>query len=87
MAATQENTEISGSFSNLRINYENEEDAAPVNGNESCLDYGLPLPEVYKLAVSFYKGIYKFTKFIGEVLILLNKFMLYYRKRGKGCAF
>ncbi|XP_065159451.1 Golgi resident protein GCP60 isoform X2 [Atheta coriaria] len=55
MAATQENTEISGSFSNLRINYENEEDAAPVNGNESCLDYGLPLPEVYKLAVSFYK--------------------------------
>ncbi|XP_017783749.1 PREDICTED: Golgi resident protein GCP60 isoform X2 [Nicrophorus vespilloides] len=52
MAAATDNFEIEQKFNNLRVDYGTDEQ---LRNPTDCFDYGLPLKEVYKLAVSFYK--------------------------------
>lgn len=57
MAGATESSQLSDEINNLNVN-ENNSSLTPIESTlkQSDFEYGLPLLEVYKLALSFYKG-------------------------------
>lgn len=56
MAAVSDSSQLHEKFNSLQIKLENDSENVQNTDVGDVSEYGLPLEEVYKLALSFYKG-------------------------------
>lgn len=68
--------EIASKFLNLSIENNCNKENINYNCDNDTEKWGLPMTEVYKLAVSFYKGMFKVRYYLRKIDICLSYFQL-----------